>query len=79
MSTPPPAVTAAAHPRLHRLMDSLQEALLEVDVWRRHARHTEEWVALRRIASMLAEAREELVEELRVGHADDPLQGNLLR
>lgn len=69
----------AEQPRVHRLIDVLQDVLLEVDVWRRHARHTEEWVALRRVANALAEASQELEAEARRLKPEDPMQESLLR
>lgn len=75
---PPLDPHEARQPALHRLIDVLQDVLLEVDVWRRHARHTEEWVALRRVANALAEASQEIEAEARRSRPEDPMQESLL-
>lgn len=52
----------APEPNLPRILDALQDALVQLEVWRQHAREAEEWSALRRLATALGAAQEEVAE-----------------
>ena len=47
-------------PDLYLVLDALQDALIELEVWRQHAHATEEWSALRRMAAALGAAHQEV-------------------
>jgi len=49
-------------PDYPRILDALQDAVVELEVWRQNARTTEERSALRRIASALGAAQQEILE-----------------
>lgn len=52
----------APEPDLRRVLDALQDALVELEVWRQSARSPEEWSALRRMAAALGAAQQEVAE-----------------
>lgn len=63
-----------------RVLAALQDALVEIDVWRQNARTPEEWTALRRLATALALAQQEIFDGARgpVVHSADAAQQSLL-
>lgn len=78
MIAPLPGALAPA-PDLRRVVDALQDALVELEVWRQSARTPEEWSALRRMAAALAAAQQEVVEgAARAPHPADAAQQSLL-
>ncbi len=52
----------APEPDLRRVLEALQDALVELEVWRQSARAPEEWAALRRMAAALSIALQEVTE-----------------
>lgn len=58
----PLARPLAPEPDPRRILDALQDALVELEVWRQHARTPEEWSALRRMAAALGAAQDEVAE-----------------
>ena len=75
---PPPRPAAASPAALSQILACLQEALTELDVWRQHARDPAEWIALRRMASALADAQSEVQSALDPTPPLDPDQQSLL-
>jgi hypothetical protein len=72
-----PASPSEPGPDLSRLRTLLQDALVELEVWRQNARTTEERSALHRIAAALGDAHGEVVEALSARSAADAAQHTL--
>ncbi|HEX7240016.1 MAG TPA: hypothetical protein VF263_07100 [Longimicrobiaceae bacterium] len=72
-----PASPSESGPDLSRLRTLLQDALVELEVWRQNARTLEERSALHRIASALGDAHAEVVEAASARSAADAAQQTL--
>lgn len=69
----------APEPDLRRVLDALQDAMVELEVWRQSARSPEEWTALRRMATALAAALQEVAESAALApRSTDAAQQSLL-
>ena len=60
---------------LQRILESLRDALLDLEVWRQNVRTAEERDALRRMATALGDAHREMAGLVAAqGRASDPRQ-----
>lgn len=72
-----PASPSERDPDLSRIRTLLQDALVELEVWRQHARTPEERSALHRIAAALGDAHVEIAEGASARFATDAAQQTL--